>query len=142
MKDLVRLALTLMVTTVALLAPVAHAANIGNHLNPGQTLAAGDWLQSANGQFRFVMQFDGNLVLYRTRDNRPLWASGTYGIPVSNAIMQGDGNLVIYGYPSGSLAPIWASGTQGNPYSHLDMQDDGNVVIYRPSWATNTSGQY
>jgi hypothetical protein len=53
--------------------------------------------------------------------------------------MQGDGNLVIYGYGGG---PIWDSGTWQHPSSSLIVQDDGNVVIYRPNgtpvWATNT----
>jgi len=55
--------------------------------------------------------------------------------------MQGDGNLVIYGYYNA----IWASGTWGNPGAYLDMQDDGNLVIYLPVsyttaiWATGTN---
>ena len=44
------------------------------------------------------------------------------------AIMQTDGNFVVYG-PSG---PTWASGTNGRgsaPYMAL-MQPDGNLVVY------------
>lgn len=88
MKRLARLALMLTVSTVTLLAPVAHADSKGDLLIPGQHLAAGDWLQSPNRAFRLVMQTDGNLVLYRTRDGAPLWASGTAGRAVSSAIMQ------------------------------------------------------
>lgn len=59
-----------------------------------------------------------------------------------DAIMQTDGNFVIYDGP-----PIWASGTNGKgvgPY-RLVMQTDGNLVIYdsggRATWATGTNGK-
>lgn len=110
---------------------------MANRLNPGERLLKGESRTSNNGRYTFVMQEDGNLVLYE-RGGRALWASGTNGSAVSQCIMQADGNLVIYGYP----AAIWASGTAGNPGSYLVVQDDGNVVIYRPNvaiWATGTN---
>lgn len=100
-------------------------------LNPGQAIYSG------NGRYSLRYQPDGNLVVYA--GNAPVWASGTAGQGVGRAVLQGDGNLVIY---NGSNQPLWASGTSGNPGSSLAVQDDGNVVIYRsnhtPSWATNT----
>ena len=55
------------------------------------------------------------------------------------AIMQGDGNFVLYG-PSGAL---WSTATWGGHNNRtLVMQKDGNLVIYGPSgalWATNTT---
>jgi hypothetical protein len=55
------------------------------------------------------------------------------------AIMQGDGNFVVYG-PSGA---IFATGT-GYAGTVATMQGDGNFVLYRPGtipvWATGTSG--
>jgi hypothetical protein len=130
-----------------------------------------------------IMQDDGNLVLYRI-DGTALWSSKTSpGTKIANhvltagsrisgglalispnylyrAIMQRDGNLVVYG-PNG---PNWASGTgqqwatlvmatngdaaiagsrfengrwhsntAGNPGAVLVMQDDGNLVVYRPN---------
>ena len=87
----------------------------------------------------FIYQSDGNLVLYRNRDGRALWASNTSGRPSGVCIMQQDGNLVIYA-PGGRA--LWASNTAGNPGSRLVVQGDGNVMIYRPDgravWATNT----
>jgi hypothetical protein len=64
-----------------------------------------------------------------------LWSTnGKY-----EALMQGDGNFVLYG-PSGAL---WSSNTYGGHNNRvLDMQGDGNLVIYGPSgalWATNTT---
>ncbi len=63
---------------------------------------------------------------------------GTAGHPGAYAILQGDGNFVVY--PPGWYA--WSSTTQGNSGDHLNLQDDGNLVIYSasgsPLWATMT----
>jgi len=96
-------------------------------------------ISSRDGRFSLVMQTDGNLVLYRNGASQALWASDTNGKQVGFAIMQGDGNFVIYA-PGG--AALWAAGTHGNPGSPLILQDDGNLVIYAPGnkaiWASNT----
>jgi hypothetical protein len=88
---------------------------------------------------KLVMQGDGNLVLYRTQNSQPLWASNTAGQPVVTAEMQGDGNFVAY--TSAGAAP-WATGTDGNPGASVVVQDDGNLVVYNasnnPLWASNT----
>ena len=112
----------------------------GTMLGTNQFLLKEDYLLSPDGRHQFILQDDGNLVLYRLSDHRPLWASNTNGRAVSKAIMQSDGNLVIYGFPDA----VWASGTNGDPNSILVAQNDGNVVIYEPNvpvWATNTFGQ-
>jgi len=97
-------------------------------------------ITSTDGRFIFVMQSDGNLVLYRTATWHPLWASGTNGQDVNFVAMQGDGNLVIYTF---SGRAIWASNTAGRPGAFLVMQNDGNAVIYYPNtppiWATGTN---
>jgi hypothetical protein len=124
--------------------------NNQDQLLPDELLGIDQYLLSLNGLFTLVYQSDGNLVLYKnymanncgTRDSRALWASNTYGRPAQVCIMQGDGNLVIYG-PDGEY--IWDTATDGQPGSRLVMQDDGNAVIYRsdgaPIWATNTVQQ-
>lgn len=112
----------------------------GTTLTTNQFLMKEDYLLSGDGRHQFILQDDGNLVLYRLSDHKALWASGTNGKAASKAIMQQDGNFVIYGYPNA----IWASNTNGKPNSTLIVQNDGNVVIYEPSvpvWATNTAGQ-
>lgn len=107
-------------------------------LDPGQVLYKGDSRTSDNGVYTLILQEDGNLVLYIAGGAHALWASGTHGQAVSRCIMQGDGNLVIYGYPNA----IWASNTWGHPGARLVVQDDGNVVIYstegKALWATDT----
>ena len=111
---------------------------MSNQLLPGQSLAPNEKLVSENGAYVFILQVDGNLVLYTGA--KALWASGTNGKAVKECIMQTDGNLVLYGYDNNA---VWASGTNGKPGSHLIVQNDGNVVIYFPEaiWATNTDQQ-
>jgi hypothetical protein len=110
---------------------------MANVLGPNQVLEIGDSLFSENGQFEFTLQNDGNLVLYRIANRHPLWHTQTNGQDVMKAIMQPDGNFVLYGYHGA----LWASATNGNPGSILVLQDDGNLVVYQQNvaiWATNT----
>lgn len=114
----------------------AFAASGEDHLDPGEKLVKGQYLKSTNGEYQFVLQDDGNLVLYGR--GRALWASNTNSYAASNVIMQSDGNLVLYGYPNA----IWHSGTYNNPGARLIVQNDGNVVIYlgqKAIWATGTN---
>lgn len=98
-------------------------------------------LTSANGMYNFIMQEDGNLVLYE--GSTVHWSSNTGGVGVApyRLVMQGDGNLVIYDVND---TANWASNTNGvgtGPY-RLVMQNDRNVVIYdstnAATWATDT----
>lgn len=109
----------------------------------GDTMQAGEMLdpsiESANGLYTLIYQSDGNLVLYPNGSTNALWASGTNGSSRGSAIMQTDGNFVVYDQ-SGNA--VFAAGTAGNPGSRLVLQNDGNFVIYAPDgtalWATNT----
>lgn len=109
---------------------------------------------------KLVMQTDGNLVLYS--NNTALWSSwtGHINIPknlseltsgqtlyanqslvsvlLSNyrAVMQTDGNLVVY---TSANKAIWSSGTAGTGSNNrLVLQTDGNLVVYtsanKPVW--------
>jgi uncharacterized protein YkwD len=68
---------------------------------------------------RLIMQGDGNLVIYDSKDHAT-WASGTQnqGATDATTVMQSDGNLVIY--KNSLLTPIWASHTQRS--SGVDCQ--------------------
>lgn len=113
---------------------------------------------------RLVMQGDGNLVVYV--GSRAAWSSFTGLIPVRPAgpaelraggelrtgqqlvspdarfvaVVQGDGNFVVYG-PGGQA--LFASHTGGTADPRLVVQTDGNVVLYGTAgarWSTSTSG--
>ena len=108
-------------------------------LTQNQQLSVGQRLDSHNGRVNLIMQGDGNLVLYRTMFGLPLWASNTWGSPVTRTVMQSDGNLVAY---AANGTPFWSTGTYNHPGSRAILQDDGNLVVYNPAnqplWASNT----
>jgi hypothetical protein len=94
------------------------------YLYPGQSAA------SPNGRFVLTYQSDGNFVLY---DNGgAVWAINCWPQcndlgPAGHAVMQGDGNLVVYdGYGN----PVWHTGTYGNPGAYLGIGDDGSLRVY------------
>jgi hypothetical protein len=109
-------------------------------LTANQKITVNQSVLSCNGDYQLILGGDGNLVLYQ--GSTALWASNTAGKASADAIMQGDGNFVIY---STSGSPIWASNTAGNSGASLSVQDDGNVVIYSSGgaalWSTGTAGQ-
>jgi hypothetical protein len=112
---------------------------IPDRLMPGQQLNVNQELLSQNGRVKLIMQADGNLVLYRVDDGVPLWATNTWGTRVTHAVMQTDGNFVLY---DDGGKPYWSTGTWGRPGNWLVLQNDGNLVLYTNSgqalWASNT----
>jgi hypothetical protein len=105
-------------------------------LHPGQKLLPGQSLQSNNKLHTFIMQKDGNAVLY-DRNSKPLWSTNTGGlITPRDFTMQTDGNLVLY---STDGRAHWASNTSGNPGAFFNIQDDGNLVVYRVGSQTETA---
>lgn len=102
---------------------------MANRLNPGEQIAVNQNLWSSNGKFMLILQTDGNLVEYL--EVVGVWASHTWGRKPNAAVMQLDGNFVIY-EPGG--IPIWAS-TTGVPGSYFMLHDDGNMVVHHPQGA-------
>lgn len=96
-----------------------------DNMSPGEMLTRGGSILSNNRQYTLVLQTDGNLVLYR--NGVALWSTQTQGRNVVRAVMQGDGNFVLY---DNNGNPVWNSGTGQRPGSFLAVQDDGNLVIY------------
>lgn len=107
-------------------------------LSQGHRLTLGQHLDASNNRYRFILQSDGNLVLYGPSGT--LWASvtGPGSNNVQYVILQYDGNLVMY---SNNERVVWASDTKSRDPATLVVQDDGNVVIYagrEAIWATHT----
>lgn len=94
------------------------------NLVAGEKLLPGQEIRSADGRFRLTLQTDGNLVLYGPK-GKALWSTRTNGKPVTMAVMQDDGNFVLY---NGGTA-VWHTRTHGNPGARLVVDDAGNVVI-------------
>ncbi|MEU8975946.1 hypothetical protein AB0D11_43355 [Streptomyces monashensis] len=116
----------------------------------GQQLASGHSLGSST--MTLTMQTDGNLVARLNTGKgagQVVWSTGTSGNPGAYAVMQTDGNLVVYksGGGPGKGGALWASGTYGNPGAYATVQDDGNVVVYAkashsPLWAGGTYARH
>jgi surface antigen len=119
--------------------------DLGSQLTSGATMTPGQYLQSPNGQYTLQMQgSDGNLVEYNAA-GQPLWdpppPTPTGGHPGAYAVLQGDGNFVVYA--ADHRTALWASYTNV-PNDYLTLQNDGNLVIYTAGggtalWATMSS---
>jgi hypothetical protein len=55
------------------------------------------------------------------------------GYRAARAVMQDDGNFVVYDLEQNPPAPLWATHTDGNGGAYLSVQDDGNLVVYSAS---------
>jgi hypothetical protein len=97
-------------------------ANMGSALGAGQRLNRDDYLLSPSGNFQLILQDDGNLVLYWAPSALALWASNTQGQDSQYAIMQTDGNFVIYGSHQPPNA-LWATNTNGSSDCALTITD-------------------
>jgi hypothetical protein len=116
-------------------------------------MQAGTWLESSS--VWLLMQNDGNLVLYRKSDGRPLWSSGTSGHPGAMAMLDYGDALSVYlpQQPPQPYQLLWNSPrTNENGWltgAYLKVQDDANAVVYRQGrtdpagalWSTGTWGQ-
>jgi hypothetical protein len=90
-------------------------------------LAPGQMMFSETGKYFLTYQTDGNLVVYFTATKKAVWSSNTAGKPAYRAVMQSDGNFVVYSAPQSAA---WSSATMGKPATFLRIQDDGNLVVY------------
>lgn len=101
-------------------------------LEPGEVMDLNDRRRAPNG-VELVLQLDRNLVQYvrgvAVFDivSRGASAAG------DRAIMQRDGNFVVYDQTTSGLVPQWETRTGGNPGSRFVLQSDGNGVIYTPA---------
>ena len=61
------------------------------------------------------------------------------------AIMQGDGNFVVYYKTNNRNVAVWSTGTHNHEGSYLALQQDGNLVVYSKTnqalWNSRTSSR-
>ena len=128
----------------------------GDQLTTGQWMSTDAPLISANGLYAAYLQDDANLVLCQTTNraadlSRPYWsvfanaggqATGPHAGPHYFAVMQSDGNFVLYNGPSpGSQGPpYWASNTaHPQPTAAVaTIRDDGTFAVLPGSDVTTT----
>lgn len=127
-------------------------SNCGTTIPTGTIMNQSDFYKSPNGEYKFTMQEDGNLVLYH--GGTATWAANTADSEQKNGdggaktILQSDGNLQVIDSKNNVL---WESNTaagKNTPYyagATVSVQNDGNVVIYetpangdRKIWSTGT----
>jgi hypothetical protein len=99
---------------------------------------------SPNGNHVLTLRPDGNLIIYRMSSKKVIWSSKTQGRGVVKAVMQYDGNFVLYTEKNEAR---WHTGTDIKPTNHLLLQDDGNLVVYSMGsptsmWASKGHGGY
>jgi parallel beta-helix repeat protein len=98
-------------------------------LQVNEGLMPGGSVDSCGGAYRLTLQYDGNLVLYRTSDWAAIWATHTNGLPIASAILGDDGNFVLY---DNSGAAKWSVNSRpAGANAHLWIQNwDSNLVLY------------
>ena len=111
-----------------------HSTLISN-----RSLSAGQEMLSNNGKVKLIMQSDGNLCLYITKNSKCVWDTwhkgGVGDIKDKNCrlVMQTDGNLCLYNSESKCVWDTWHKGGVGSIDDNnckLIMQDDGNLCLY------------
>ncbi|MBA8989555.1 murein DD-endopeptidase MepM/ murein hydrolase activator NlpD [Curtobacterium pusillum] len=116
---------------VGMAEPAAAAAVYTGSAPAGTTLEPGDSVTSPNGQFRLVMQGDGNLVEYGI-GNAVLWASNTPG--QSGAVAVIGRNRALDLMRNGKRVARWASaGTTQS--TRFDVRGDGTMALFAGSSA-------
>ena len=103
---------------------------VGNRLSSGQRLHPGQFIQAEDAACRLVFQTDGDLVAYR--NDVAHWSAGALGAAGGFAVMQPDGNFVVYDAAGGGR---WATHTTGNPGAFLAIRTDCNVALYSAAGA-------
>ncbi|WP_327093849.1 LysM peptidoglycan-binding domain-containing protein [Nocardia vinacea] len=108
---------------------------MGDTLRVGEELGLGQSL--VGGAYTLTLQPDGNLVLSEP-DGNVVWSTLTHDQGVERAVLQEDGNFVLY---KGEGA-AWATETDGREADRLTVQADRNVVLYGTDgsalWASDT----
>ena len=118
----------------------AQSCSIGTYLVVGQSIHANQCIVSPHGQYMLYMDPGGNFFIYDIAHGTGTWGANTAGHPGAYALMQSDGNLVVYDANNNFL---WMSGTNGTYAERLDMEDDGRIIIYKSAWNSGTStGQF
>jgi hypothetical protein len=116
-----------------------QSCSISSYLVAGQRINPNQCIVSPHGQYMLYMAPYGNLFIYDIAHSVGTWGTNTNSSG-AYAILQTDGNLVVY---ATNGVALWNSGTSGTFAERLDMEDDGRIIIYKSAWNSGTSdGQF
>ncbi|GAA4629307.1 hypothetical protein GCM10023196_049510 [Actinoallomurus vinaceus] len=90
----------------------------------------GSWVLSKGPSYNSIyikFQSDGNLVVYRQRDNAVMWASGTWGRNVTDLDWSVSAGGILLKRADGSV--VCQIG-EGASTGRAQVQEDGNFVFY------------
>jgi hypothetical protein len=130
----------MMFLVAALVSLNASAASYTRSISSPGGLYQGDTLISQSGEYRMLLQSDGNLVVSRISDNALVWANYAYGTVL--VVVQPDGNFVAY---DTNGTAVWNTGTWGKAGTgsmpvRLYLEDNGALTLYNTSgsliWST------
>jgi surface antigen len=110
-----------------------------DRLRAHEQLHATQFLRSSDLRYQLIMQRDGDLAIYDTKDGSLRWDTGT-DQPNSRVVMGPGGSLTVYGPQDREL---WSTRTSGLPGAYAILQTDGNLVIYQKGvarWASDGIG--
>lgn len=96
----------------------------------GQVLPAGRALFSADRSHELLMQTDGNLVLYRRRDSRVVWTSGTLHPSGRAELAMGQFGELVVRVPGGPMLRDFGTGFKGA--DRLTVRNDGRLTVTSP----------
>lgn len=104
--------------------PVGQVFDSGFQMSLGQVFTAG----GARLEFRS----DGNLIALNAA-GQATWATNTSGRGVNRAVMQEDGNFVLFS----DAGPVWETHTAGQVGAFAQLQENGNFSLaqYKAVWA-------
>jgi hypothetical protein len=144
---------------VAAITTMATAVPSAQFISAGTSLSNGSSVTSSNGNYQLKVSYDSvpsSMLVAYVQVGVPgsIWhsfndanMSSGYGNHTNQwcnisstlgfAVMQYDGNFVLYG--SGGVVACWATNTQNNANAYGNVQDDANFVIYSsggsPLWS-------
>jgi hypothetical protein len=111
----------------------------GDDMQPGEILAPGTEITSANGMYSLRFQASaGRLVVIRNSlFPTAVWTSNNSAV-ASNCILQLDGNLVLY---TAAGVPVWSTNTFNGLSTYVKIRNDGTAAVIRTAgnvvvWST------
>ncbi|MBK7428920.1 MAG: hypothetical protein IPI60_18805 [Saprospiraceae bacterium] len=111
-----------------------------NFLELNQSLKLNDQITSANGEYHFIMQQDGNACVYKNKSTF-VWGTMTHGKGATRLTFTKDGNLQVL---TDKYVLIWGSGQTRTSAVKLVLENTGDLVSYDASgkvvWTSKSSG--